>query len=71
MQGGPLPLDRWKAITIPTLVIYGGEGPAWSRHAAESLVALLPHAVGEALQGQFHTLTPEALTPVLEKFFLA
>ena len=71
MRGAPLPATRWSAVTIPTLVIYGGEGPAWSRYAAESLVALLPHAEGKALQGQFHTLTPDALTPVLEKFFLA
>jgi pimeloyl-ACP methyl ester carboxylesterase len=70
MRGAPLPVDRWSAVTIPTLVIYGGDGPAWSRHAAETLVALLPHAEGKALEGQFHTLTPDALTPVLEKFFL-
>jgi pimeloyl-ACP methyl ester carboxylesterase len=71
MRGAPLPIDRWSSVTIPTLVIYGGDGPAWSRNAAESLVALLPHAEGRVLQGQFHTLTPDALTPVLEKFFLA
>ena len=70
MRGTPLPVDRWSSVTIPTLVIYGGDGPAWSRHAAESLVALLPHAEDKALEGQFHTLTPEALTPVLENFFL-
>jgi pimeloyl-ACP methyl ester carboxylesterase len=71
MRGAPLPRDRWSALTIPTLVIYSDEGPAWSRNAAESLVALLQNAEGKALPGQFHTLTPEALTPVLEKFFLA
>ena len=70
MRGTPLPVDRWSFVTIPTLVIYGGDGPAWSRRAAESLVALLPHAEGKALEGQFHALTPEALTPVLEEFFL-
>jgi pimeloyl-ACP methyl ester carboxylesterase len=70
MRGGPLPLDRWKAVTIPTLVIYGGAGPAWSRNAAEALVQLLPKAERQTLKGEFHTLTPEALTPVLAKFFL-
>jgi pimeloyl-ACP methyl ester carboxylesterase len=70
MRGAPLPVERWGAVTIPTLVIYGGEGPAWSRNAAESLIALLPNATGKVLEGQFHTLTPDALTPVLEKFFL-
>jgi len=71
MQGNPLPLDRWAAITIPTLVIYGGAGPAWSRNAAEALIELLPHAERRGLEGQFHDLTPDVLTPVLENFFLA
>jgi hypothetical protein len=71
MRGGPLPMDRWKDVAIPTLVIYGGGGPAWSRNAAEALVKLLPHAGRYSLEGQFHTLTPDALTPVLGKFFLA
>jgi pimeloyl-ACP methyl ester carboxylesterase len=70
MRGGPLPVDRWKDVRIPTLVIYGSEGPAWSRNAAEALVKLLPRAEGHPLDGQFHTLTPDALTLVLEKFFL-
>jgi hypothetical protein len=70
MRGEPLPIDRWKAVTIPTLVVYGGAGPAWSRNAAEALIHLLPHAEREILQGQFHELTPDILTPVLEKFFL-
>jgi pimeloyl-ACP methyl ester carboxylesterase len=70
MRGSPLPLDRWKAVTIPTLIIYGGEGTAWSRNAAESLVELLPNAERGILEGQFHDLTPDVLKPVLEKFFL-
>jgi pimeloyl-ACP methyl ester carboxylesterase len=71
MRGAPLPSDRWATVTIPTLVIYGGAGPAWARNAAESLIKLLPQAEPQILEGQFHTLTPEVLTPVLEKFFLA
>ena len=71
MRGTPLPVDRWAAIKIPTLVIYGGAGPAWSRNAAEALVELLPHAERQALDGQFHDLMPDVLAPVLEKFFLA
>jgi pimeloyl-ACP methyl ester carboxylesterase len=71
MQGTPLPVDRWATVTIPTLVIYGGSGPAWSRKAAEALVELLPYAERQTLQGQFHDLSPDVLTPVLEKFFLA
>jgi pimeloyl-ACP methyl ester carboxylesterase len=71
MQGNPLPAYRWKAVTIPTLVIYGGAGPAWSRNAAGALIELLPHAERRALEGQFHDLTPDVLTPVLESFFLS
>ena len=71
MQGNPLPADRWKAVTIPTLVIYGGAGPAWSRNAAGALIELLPNAQPRALEGQFHDLAPDVLTPVLERFFLS
>jgi pimeloyl-ACP methyl ester carboxylesterase len=71
MQGGPLPADRWASVKIPTLVIYGGAGPAWSRNAAEALVELLPHGERQILEAQFHDLTPEVLTPTLERFFLA
>ncbi len=71
MRGSPLPSDRWKAVTIQTLVIYAGDGPAWSRNAAEAIIKVLPRAERQTLEGQFHTLTPDALTPVLEKFFLA
>jgi pimeloyl-ACP methyl ester carboxylesterase len=70
MRGAPLPVDRWTAVTIPTLVMYGGAGHDWSRNAAESLVELLPNASSEVLEGQFHELSPEVLTSVLEKFFL-
>ena len=70
MLGTPLPANRWAAVTIPTLVIYGGDGPAWSRNAAEALIELLPNAEGQTLEGQFHELTPDVLTPVLENFFL-
>jgi len=70
MQGAPLPSDRWSAVTIPTLVIYGGAGPAWSRNGAEALIDLLPNAEPQMLEGQFHDLTPDVLTPALEKFFL-
>lgn len=70
MQGNPLPVDRWASIKIPTLVIYGGAGPAWSRNAAEALFKLLPHAERRILEGQFHELPPEVLAPVLEQFFL-
>ena len=70
MQGAPLSVDRWAAVAIPTLVIYGGAGPAWSRNAAEALVKLLPNAERRALDAQFHVLAPDVLTPVLEEFFL-
>ena len=71
MRGAPLPSDRWTTVTIPTLVIYGGAGPEWSRNAAEAIIERLPNAERQTLQGQFHDLTPEVLTSVLAEFFLA
>ena len=71
MRGVPLPPARWSSIGIPVLVMYGGGGPVWSQSAAKALLELLPNARQEILEGQFHTLTPEILAPVLERFFLA
>lgn len=64
-----LATEPMEEVAVPTLVIYGGAGPEWSRNGAEALIKLLPHAERQTLEGQFHQLTPDALTPVLVEFF--
>jgi pimeloyl-ACP methyl ester carboxylesterase len=69
MRGNPLPLKRWASVTVPTLVMDGGESPAWQRTAVQALVDVLPHAQHRSLEGQTHGVAPDALAPVLEEFF--
>jgi pimeloyl-ACP methyl ester carboxylesterase len=68
LSGKQLPADRWATVTIPTLVVDGGESPAWQRNAAQALVDVLPNARRLTLEGQTHNVDPRVLTPVLEEF---
>jgi pimeloyl-ACP methyl ester carboxylesterase len=68
-RGKPLPVSRWASVTIPTLVMDGGNSPAWVRHANRSLASVLPNAQCRTLQGQTHMLKPKAHAPTLLEFF--
>jgi pimeloyl-ACP methyl ester carboxylesterase len=68
-RGKPLPVNRWASVTIPTLVMDGGNSPAWVRHANRSLASVLPNAQCRTLQGQTHMLKPKAHAPTLVEFF--
>ena len=68
-RGKPLPVSRWASVTIPTLVMDGGNSPAWVRHANRSLASVLPNAQCRTLQGQTHMLKPKAHAPTLVEFF--
>ena len=64
-----VPAERVGSVTIPTLVLDGGESPAWARHAVQAVVDTLPNAQRRTLKGQTHGAAPEILAPVLEEFF--
>lgn len=68
MLGKPLPAKRWVSVTMPTLVMDGGDSPAWARNAVRELVSILPNAQRHTVQGQEHNITAEALVPILEAF---
>jgi pimeloyl-ACP methyl ester carboxylesterase len=68
-RGKPLPASRWASVTIPALVMDGGNSPAWMRHANRSLASVLPNARYQTLQGQTHMLKPKAHAPILVEFF--
>ena len=68
MSGGPLP-GAWSAISVETLVIDGGNSPAWQRAAVRALADVLPSARRRTLEGQDHGADPEVLAPVLAEFF--
>jgi pimeloyl-ACP methyl ester carboxylesterase len=69
MGDGTFPADRAASVTVPTLVI-GSEGSApWLRRAVEAVGDALPNAETRFFVGQFHSIPPETLAPVLEEFF--
>ena len=62
--------EQLGSITVPTLVISGGDSPAFMRQAAQAVADALPNAQHRSLEGQTHDIVPEALAPVLEEFFM-
>lgn len=69
MRGNPLPLKRWAAVSVPTLVMDGGASAAFMHHGAQALVDVLPDARLRSLAGQDHGPAGEVLVPVLAEFF--
>jgi len=65
-----LPVGRMATVTVPTLIIDGGETP-WLSQAAQAVADALPNAQRITLKGQPHNVDPAAIAPVLEKFFTA
>src|SRR5580692_10947727 len=68
-RGKPLPASRWASVTIPALVMDGGNSPAWMLHANRSLASVLPNAQYRTLKGQTHMLKPKVHAPMLVEFF--
>jgi pimeloyl-ACP methyl ester carboxylesterase len=68
-RGKPLPANRWASITVPALVMDGGNSPAWMRHGNKSLASVLPNAQYRTLEGQTHMLKPKVHAPMLVEFF--
>jgi pimeloyl-ACP methyl ester carboxylesterase len=69
-QGGnPLSAGRWSSVTLPTLVMGGGNSPQWMRNAIAALLQALPNARYQQLPGEKHRVSPEAIAPALREFF--
>jgi pimeloyl-ACP methyl ester carboxylesterase len=68
MHGEPLPAEWRDAVTVPTLVMSGGNSPEWLANTARALVSLLPDVSYRTLEGQDHAASPEAVAPVLAEF---
>jgi pimeloyl-ACP methyl ester carboxylesterase len=68
MYGEPLPADRWAAVRVPTLVMYGRGTQPWLITAARAVADLLPTATLQPVDGAQHSVAPEVLAPVLREF---
>ncbi|HWD42661.1 MAG TPA: hypothetical protein VHM23_02880 [Actinomycetota bacterium] len=65
-----LAIDRLATITVPTLVIHGGDSPPWMAAAAAAVAQAIPGARHLTLTGQDHAVLqqPDALRPALVEF---
>jgi pimeloyl-ACP methyl ester carboxylesterase len=68
LSGNPLPAERWASVTLPTLVMDGGDSPLWARNGVQAIVDVLPNARRRTLAGQTHAVAPEVLALVLVEF---
>jgi pimeloyl-ACP methyl ester carboxylesterase len=68
MRGQALPTDRWSAVKVPTLVLYGrGTAPSLIS-AAKALAELLPTATLQDVDGEQHDVPADVLAPILREF---
>ena len=67
--GRALPAGRWAAVTIPTVIVDGGESPEYVHNGARAIAETLTDARRSTLEGQTHEVAPEALAPILKEFF--
>jgi pimeloyl-ACP methyl ester carboxylesterase len=65
MFDGPLPVERIRFISVPTVVIVGERCDPRIRRAARALWAVLPDVQHRTLDGQADDVDPEALAPML------
>jgi pimeloyl-ACP methyl ester carboxylesterase len=68
LGGGRVPREAAE-VTIPALVLSGGECPEALQQAAKAAAQALPAAEFRILEGQTHNVAPAAVGPVLVEFF--
>ena len=67
--GRPFRPGEWDDVTVPVLVIDGGDSYPWQRNSARALADALPNAEHLTLDGQTHDVSPAALAPAVVAFF--
>ncbi|WP_406049876.1 alpha/beta fold hydrolase [Kribbella sp. NBC_00889] len=68
MDDFTIPAHWATAITVPTLVIDGGESRDWRRNTARIVADLLPQGRRLTMDGQPHDVDPEVLGPIVAEF---
>lgn len=66
--GRPFRPGEWDEVTVPVLVVDGGDSPAWQRNSARALADALPNAEHLTLDGQTHEVSPTALASAVAWF---
>jgi pimeloyl-ACP methyl ester carboxylesterase len=69
MGAGPVPVERFARITVPTLVLAGSASPPRMATAAAAVASAVPGALLRTLDGQAHgILDPEVLARAVAAF---
>lgn len=68
MSGAPLPRDRWAAVSVPTLVMYGKGTFPFIVSGARALADLLPTATLLPVEGEQHDVPDDVLAAALRDF---
>ena len=66
-----LPIERAKAVGIPTVVLDGGTSFGFMASTADALAEVLPRGQRRTLEGQEHNIDANVLAPALKEFFTA
>lgn len=66
---GSVPFEQLAKITIPTLVLDGGESPLWIQEACEAVARTIPDGRHRRIEGQSHILSKPVAAPILAEFF--
>lgn len=68
MAGDPAALRRYAEVVVPVLVLVGAQTFPFLRPAAAEIAEVLPKGELRQVPTADHTLTPEAVVPVLREF---
>jgi pimeloyl-ACP methyl ester carboxylesterase len=68
LNGGRVPRDVAASVTVPALVLSGGDSPVALQQAAKATAQTLPTAEFRLLDGQTHDPDTDVLAPVLAEF---
>ncbi|MFI6478706.1 alpha/beta fold hydrolase [Nonomuraea sp. NPDC050663] len=69
-RGGATPAEQAAAVSIPTLLLCGGDSFPWMIESAAQLAAAMPDGRHHVMPGQHHVAAPEVLGPLLTRFVL-
>lgn len=70
LEGGRVPVDLVRSITVPTLVLAGGASEDFFRDTAHRIAELLPDGEEQVLDGCDHGAPASAVAPVVAEFLV-
>jgi pimeloyl-ACP methyl ester carboxylesterase len=65
-----VPTELLAGVSVETLALCSTTSPEWLQNASRAAAGALPNAKTLTLEGLFHQIPPEVLTPALAEFFV-